>query len=101
MKPASVTKDCKQSQSSFELREMLISRAFLYIAFMVPTKEAHPPGSPNRAPTERDAAFPEPSFNYISKLMVNGHLPPLKFPNGSPMEREMPVSTLLLQVSPW
>jgi len=35
-----VTKDCKQSQSNFELREMPVSRAFLYISFRVSSKEA-------------------------------------------------------------
>ena len=65
---ASVTKVCKQSQSSFELREVPSSRAFLYISFGVSSKGAPPPGSPNRAPIERGAPFQEPSFNYISKV---------------------------------
>jgi len=37
---ASVTNDCKQSQSNFELREVPVSRAFLYISFTVSSKEA-------------------------------------------------------------
>ena len=37
---ASVTKDCKQSRSRFELREVPVSRAFLYISFRVSSKEA-------------------------------------------------------------
>ena len=37
---ASVTKDCKQSRSSFELREVLVSKAFLYVSFRVSNKEA-------------------------------------------------------------
>jgi len=59
-------------------REMSISRAFLYISFWIPNKKAPTPGSPNRAPTERDAPFLEPSFNYLSKFPVNG--PPSQVP---------------------
>ena len=36
-----------------------------------PQQRSPPPGSPNRTPTERDAPFPEPSFNYLSKFAVN------------------------------
>jgi hypothetical protein len=43
-----------------------------------------PPGSPNRAPLKRYAAFPEPSFHYLSQFTVNRPLP--RFPNGTPME---------------
>jgi len=39
---------------------MPVSIAFLYLR--VPSKVASPPGSPHRAPTERDAPFPDPSF---------------------------------------
>jgi len=46
-----------------------------------PAKEHTLPGFPNRAPTERDATFLEPSLNYFSKLPVNG--PPS--PPGSPV----------------
>jgi len=52
-------------------REMPISRDFLYITFSIPSP---PPGSPHRAPIERDAPFPEPS-NYLSKFPVNGPPP--------------------------
>ena len=118
-----VTKDCKQSQSSFELREMHVSRAFLYISFRVPSKGAPPPGSPNRAPIERDAPFPEASFNYISlflgkwipppspqvpqgercpspdpystcKSLLNK--PPSRFPSGAPIERDARLQSLSL-----
>jgi hypothetical protein len=41
------------------------------ITFRVPSKGALPPGSPNRSPIERDAPFPEPSFNYLSEFPVN------------------------------
>jgi hypothetical protein len=48
-----------------------------YIAFIVPSKEALPPGSPDTAPIERDAPFAERFFT-ISKSSVNK--PPLQFP---------------------
>jgi hypothetical protein len=78
-------------------REIPVSRAFLYITFRVPSKGAPPPGSPNRAPTERDAPFPKPSFNYLSKFTVNG-LPPPRFPNGAPTERDTCFQSLLLHI---
>jgi len=59
----------------------------LYISFWILSKEASPSVSLNRAPTERDAPFLEPSFNYFSKFPVNRHPPP-RFPNGAPMKRE-------------
>jgi hypothetical protein len=34
-----------------------------------------PPGYPNRAPVNRDATFPEPSFHYLSQFPVNGPPP--------------------------
>jgi len=43
-----------------------------YITFRVPSKGALPPGSPHKAPIERDAPFPEPSFSYLSEIPVNG-----------------------------
>jgi hypothetical protein len=55
---------------------MLVTRAFLYITFRVPSKGAPPPGTPHRVRIERDAPFPEPSFNYLSEFPVNGLLPP-------------------------
>jgi hypothetical protein len=40
--------------------EMPVTRAFLYITFRVPNKEVpSSSGSPNRAPIERNAQFPE------------------------------------------
>jgi hypothetical protein len=77
-------------------KEMLITRAFLYITFRVPVKEPPTPGSPHRAPIERDALFPEPSFNYLSfpgewtplhlhfSLRVPGKLLPLHVPQQGP-----------------
>jgi len=53
--------------------EMPVTRAFPYITFRVSSKGAPPPGSPHRAPIERDAPFPEPS-----EFLVNGT------PNNSP-----------------
>jgi len=41
-----------------------------------PHKGGPLPGSPHKAPTERDAPFPEPSFNYLSEFLVNGPPPP-------------------------
>jgi hypothetical protein len=43
-------------------KQLPISRALLSISFSVPSKGALSPGSPHRAPTERDAPFPEPSY---------------------------------------
>ena len=89
---ASVTKDCKQSQSSFLLREVPVSRTFLHISFRISSKGAPPPGSPNRAPIETGAPFPEPSFHYISKFPVNGPPPPPGSPTWPLLWREMPIS---------
>jgi len=61
-------------------REMPISRAFFYISFWIPSKEAPPPGSPDRVSAKWDAPFPEPSFDYLSKFPGNGS-PPHGFPN--------------------
>ena len=64
-------------------REMLISRAFLYISFKAHSKGALP-GSPHRAPIEREALFPEPSFNYLSVpgewIPPNNSLFPMRVP---------------------
>ena len=60
-------------------KQTSISRALFGISFGVPRKGAFPPGSPHRAPTERDAPFPEPSLIHISKFPV--YEPPFTFPN--------------------
>ena len=39
-----------------------VFRAIFNTSFRVPNKEALPPGSPHRAPTERDAPFSEPTL---------------------------------------
>jgi hypothetical protein len=44
---------------------------FLMISFGVPSKGALPPGSLQRAPSEREAPFPEPTFIQLSKSLVN------------------------------
>jgi len=46
-----------------------------FVNFRTPSKGAPPPGSPNTAPMERDALFPEPLYNYLSQFPVNG--PPM------------------------
>jgi hypothetical protein len=52
-----------------------------FVTFSATKKEPpSPPGSPNRAPIERDAPFPEPPFNYLSQFPVNGHVCPLSPP---------------------
>jgi hypothetical protein len=79
-------------------REVPISRDFLYTSFRVATKAAATPGSPNRAPIEIFAPFPEPViYVYISESMANDP------PPGSPMRpiwREMPVSRAFFYTSP-
>ena len=56
-------------------------------SFWIPSQGAPTPGSPNRAPAERDAPFLEPSFNYLSKFPVHEppHLP--GSPRGSYRQR--------------
>jgi len=75
-------------------KQTFISRALLIISFEVPTKVALPPGSPHRAPTVRDAPFPEPSFIRLSKSLVNE--PPSNFPSGAHMGRDARLQSLPL-----
>jgi hypothetical protein len=56
---------------------------FLTRVSRVSNKGALPPGSPGRAPIERDAPFLEPSFTCLSKSLVKE--PPFKFPYGARM----------------
>jgi hypothetical protein len=79
------------------LREMPVSRPFLYISFRAPSNGAPPPGSPNRAPIDIDALFPEPSFNYLSQFPVN-RLP--QVPQWGTIEKNTNLQNLFLQVSP-
>jgi len=60
-----------------------------------PQEGSPPPGSPNRAPANRDAPFLEPSFNYLSKFPGNGTPPP-----GSPTDRHTHFHSLILHI-PW
>jgi hypothetical protein len=43
-------------------------QSFPFVTFRAPKKGAPPPCSPNRAPIERDAPFPQPPFNYPDPL---------------------------------
>jgi len=77
-------------------KQTLISRPLLSISFRVASKGALPPGSPYRAPTVRDAPFPQPSSIHLSKSPVN------EPPPGSlagPLWREMPIFTAFLYIS--
>jgi hypothetical protein len=78
-------------------RETPITRAFFYVSFRVPSKGAPPPGSHLRAPIQRDAPFPEPSFTCLSKTL--GKEPPSWFPDGAPMERDAHSQGLHLHIS--
>jgi len=49
---------------------MPVYRSFLYISWI--HSAGAPPGSPNRAPSERNAPFKEPSFHYLSQFLENG-----------------------------
>jgi len=46
-----------------------------FITFRAVSKGAQPPGSPNQAPIESDAPFPETPFNYLSEFSVKGTPP--------------------------
>jgi len=73
-----------------------ISRALLSISFCAPSKGAFSPGSPHRAPTERDAPFPQPSFIRLATSPVHE---PLSGSPAGPQWREMPVSRAFLYIS--
>jgi len=65
---------------------MPTSRPLLGTSFGVPSKGALPLGSPHKAPIEREAPFPEPSFIRLSKTPV--YEPPSRYPSGAPMEAD-------------
>jgi hypothetical protein len=65
---------------------MPVSRIFFYVIFRVPSKETSSPSFPHKAPTKRDASFPEPSFINLAKFLVNEPLS--RFPSTAPMERD-------------
>jgi hypothetical protein len=75
-------------------KQLPVLRASISISFGVASKGTLPPGSPHRAPTERDAPFPEPSFIRLSKYLVNES--PSRFPSGVPMERAAHLRSLPL-----
>jgi len=74
---------------------MSISRALLSISFGVTSKEAPPPGSPHKAPSEI-APFLETSFIHLSTSLV--YKPPSRFPIGAPMERDAHLQSLPLHI---
>jgi hypothetical protein len=56
----------KEPPSKFPSRpEMPIPRAFYTISFIKPSKGSPLPGSPLRAPIERDAPYPKHTFTYL------------------------------------
>jgi len=59
-------------------RDPPISRALFSIFFGVPSRVDLPPGSPYRAPSERDAPFLEHFFIHLSNSLINE--PPYRFP---------------------
>jgi len=79
-------------------REVPVSRAFLYITSRVPSKGALPPGTPHRAPSERetDATLLEPSFIHLSKSLVNE--PTSRFPIGAHMDRDALIQSFLVHI---
>jgi hypothetical protein len=46
-----------------------------FITFTTLNKGTQPPGSPNQAPIDRYAPFPETPFNYLSEFSMNGTPP--------------------------
>jgi hypothetical protein len=78
-------------------REIPVTIAFFYISFRVTCKGALPPGSTLRAPIERDAPFPKPSFTHLSK--TPGKEPPLLVPRRGPMERDDHFQNFHLHIS--
>jgi hypothetical protein len=79
--------------------EMPISRAFLCTPFRIPSKAAPPPPTrfPLLSPIQSMLRFQGPPFIY---LLIPGQrtLPPPRFPNGTPMERDARFQSLLLHI---
>jgi len=73
--------------------ERPVSRTFLYISFSITCNGALPPGSPRRAPLERHAPFPEPTFICLSS---SGKTSP---PTSSLMKRAAHFQSHLLHIS--
>jgi len=68
----------------------------LCVSFGFTSKGALPPGSPHRAPSERDAPFLESSFIHLSTSPV--YEPPSRFPSGAPMERDAGLQSLPIHI---
>ena len=77
-------------------RQASVSRVLLSMTFGIPSKGALPPGSPHKAPSERDARLLEPSFIHPSTSTV--YEPHPGSPVG-PLWREMPVSRAFFYTS--
>jgi hypothetical protein len=77
-------------------KQTSISKALLSISFGVTTKGSLLPGSPQRALSERDAPFLEPSFIHLSTSPV--YEPTSRFPSGAPLERDARLQSLPLHI---
>ena len=65
-----------------------------------PAKETPPPpSSTNRAPIERDAPFPEPSFHYLLQFPVNGPPPQVPLRGETPVSRTFFSPSLIIHLS--
>jgi len=77
-------------------RKTLVSRAFLYISFRIPSKGALPPGFSHRAPIERDTVF---SALFYSLLKSPGKRTSPPGPPTRPLWRDAPFQSLLLHIA--
>ena len=68
----------------------------LSVSFGFTSKGALPPGSPHRAPSERDAPFLESSFSHLSTSPI--YKPPSRFLSGAPMERYARLQSLCVHI---
>jgi hypothetical protein len=75
-------------------KESSVSRASHYTFYRVLSKGALPPGSPHRAPIERDAPFTEPSFISLSKSPCKAA--PSMFPQQGPYGETRSVSRAIV-----
>jgi len=72
-----------------------ISKVVLSISYGVPSKGTLPLIPPHRAPTQRDALFPEPNIQF-SKSLVNEL--PYRFPSRTRMKRDARFQSLPLHI---
>jgi len=91
---ASVTKDCKQSQSSFGWKEVPVSRALLYISFRVSSKKAPLQVPLTELPQREMLHFWNPPSNISQSYQEMDSLP------GSQTDRQTPISRALFYTSP-